>query len=69
MDEVMKTLTIFPTLFMPLSFVAGFFGMNFFYPETPITTWMTRPVFYIILAFMKSFPILMVTWMRHRVWI
>ncbi len=28
-NEVMKTLTIIATLFMPLSFVAGFYGMNF----------------------------------------
>jgi magnesium transporter len=33
-NEVMKTLTIIATLFMPLSFVAGFYGMNFHYmPE------------------------------------
>ncbi len=25
----MKTLTVIATLFMPLSFVAGFYGMNF----------------------------------------
>jgi len=28
-NEVMKTLTVIATLFMPLSFVAGFYGMNF----------------------------------------
>lgn len=28
-NEVMKTLTIIATLFMPLSFIAGFYGMNF----------------------------------------
>ncbi len=33
-SEVMKSLTIIATLFMPLSFVAGFYGMNFHYmPE------------------------------------
>ncbi len=35
-NEVMKTLTIITTLFMPLSFIAGFYGMNFHYmPEIP----------------------------------
>jgi magnesium transporter len=29
MNEVMKVLTIFATIFMPLSFIAGLYGMNF----------------------------------------
>lgn len=34
MNEVMKTLTIFASVFIPLSFVAGIYGMNFKYmPE------------------------------------
>lgn len=28
-NEVMRTLTVIATLFMPLSFIAGFYGMNF----------------------------------------
>ncbi|WP_417848300.1 magnesium/cobalt transporter CorA [Thalassoglobus sp.] len=28
-NEVMKTLTIFATIFMPMSFIAGVYGMNF----------------------------------------
>ena len=36
-SEVMKTLTVIATLFMPLSFIAGFYGMNFRYmPELQI---------------------------------
>jgi magnesium transporter len=34
MNEIMKTLTIIATIFMPLSFIAGIYGMNFKYmPE------------------------------------
>lgn len=34
MNEIMKTLTIIATIFMPLSFIAGVYGMNFeFMPE------------------------------------
>ncbi len=29
MNEVMKVLTIIATIFMPLSFIAGVYGMNF----------------------------------------
>src|SRR4030043_2330715 len=35
MNEIMKTLTIITTLFMPISFVTGFFGMNFFFLAAP----------------------------------
>jgi len=65
----MKTLTIITTLFMPLSFVAGFFGMNFFLPDVPITEWMTRPIFYIVLCAMLVLPLLMHFWMRRRGWV
>jgi magnesium transporter len=29
MNEIMKVLTVLATLFMPLSFIAGVYGMNF----------------------------------------
>ncbi len=37
MNEVMKVLTIIATLFMPLTFIAGVYGMNFDY--MPELTW------------------------------
>jgi magnesium transporter len=34
MNEVMKVLTIIATIFIPLTFIAGIYGMNFkFMPE------------------------------------
>lgn len=33
MNEVMKVLTIVATLFIPLTFIAGIYGMNFIMPE------------------------------------
>ncbi len=68
MNEVMKTLTIITTLFMPLSFVAGFFGMNFFLPEVPISEWMERPVFLLVCVAMVLMPASMFWWMRRRGW-
>src|SRR3972149_3959817 len=35
MNDIMKTLTVITTLFMPISFLVGFFGMNFFQPIAP----------------------------------
>jgi len=69
MNEVMKTLTIITTLFMPLSFVAGFFGMNFFLPDVPVRAWMEKPGFYLVLGAMMLTPLVMYTWMRRRTWV
>ena len=33
MNEIMKVLTIISTIFMPLSFLAGVYGMNMYVPE------------------------------------
>lgn len=68
MNEVMKTLTVITTLFMPLSFVASFYGMNFFVPEPPITSWVSRPVFWLTLILMILMPLMMFQWMRRRGW-
>lgn len=70
MNEVMKTLTIITTLFMPLSFVAGFFGMNYFVPDpaVPLYAWVSRPSFLITMTIIIILPILMFSWMRRRGW-
>lgn len=69
MNDIMKTLTIITTLFMPLAFVTGFFGMNFFEPLGLMKNWTTNPVFYIMLAITVFLPTGMYLWMRRRTWI
>ncbi|MCC6567762.1 MAG: magnesium/cobalt transporter CorA [Anaerolineales bacterium] len=69
MNDIMKTLTIITTIFMPLAFVTGFFGMNFFEPQGRLTDWTTNPVFYITLGINILLPIGMFFWMRRRTWI
>jgi magnesium transporter len=68
MNEVMKTLTVITTLFMPLSFVVGFFGMNFFQPVTSLDVWTGLPAFVLTIVGMILVPLAMFLWMRRRAW-
>lgn len=68
MNDVIKTLTIITTLFMPLSFVASFFGMNFFGPVADLPAWTARPALVMTLLLMAVTPIAMYLWMRRRHW-
>ena len=69
MNEIMKTLTVITTVFMPLTFVTGFFGMNFFEPLGNLRNWTTNPAFYITMAIMVLLPIGMYIWRRRRTWV
>jgi magnesium transporter len=69
MNDVMKTLTIITTLFMPISFLTGFFGMNFFGPVAPLSAWTNIPAFTLALSVFICVPTGMFIWMRRRMWI
>ena len=65
MNEVMKTLTIISTIFIPLSFIAGVYGMNFDYmPELGF-----RYGYFILLGLMGIIIILLLIYFKKRKWI
>jgi len=68
MNDIMKTLTLITTLFMPVSFIASFFGMNFFEPTTPLNVWTGRPAFLATIFIIFLTPVGMYLWMRRRKW-
>jgi len=64
-NEVMKVLTVVATIFIPLTFIVGLYGMNFkFMPE------LESPYGYpAILAFMLAVAVGMLIYFRRKKWI
>ncbi len=69
MNDVIKTLTVITTLFMPISFIAGFFGMNFFEPVAHLVGWTGKAALSATLTLMLLLPGAMFLWMRRRGWV
>lgn len=68
MNDIMKTLTVITTLFMPISFIAGFFGMNYFAPVADTSAWTDIPSLIITLTILVLLPVGMFFWIRRRGW-
>lgn len=65
MNEVMKMLTIIATIFIPLTFLAGVYGMNFQY--MPELGW--RWGYPAVLAVMLVVAVFMVSFFRRKRWL
>jgi len=65
LNEVMKVLTIIATLFMPLTFLAGVYGMNFEY--MPELKW--RYGYFLVWAVMIAAALGMLAVFRRKKWI
>jgi magnesium transporter len=65
MNEIMKVLTIIGTIFIPLTFLAGVYGMNF--RHFPELDWpQAYPAFWVICLFTTG---TMVAWFRRKGWL
>ncbi|HNX48080.1 MAG TPA: magnesium/cobalt transporter CorA [Methanomassiliicoccales archaeon] len=65
MNEIMKTLTIIATIFIPLTFIVGLYGMNFKYmPE--LTNELAYPVVLVGMAIVSG---IMLVYFRRKGWL
>jgi magnesium transporter len=64
MNAIMKTLTVITTIFMPLTFIAGIYGMNFIHMPELAWKW----GYYSVLGAMALLGCAMYFWFRKKGW-
>ena len=65
MNEIMKTLTIIASIFIPITFIAGVYGTNFEY--IPELAW--EGSYFVMISVMVIIVIIMVMWFRTKQWL
>ena len=65
MNEIMKVLTVFATVFAPLTFIAGVYGMNFRHMPELDWRW-SYPLVWVIMAIIAA---IMVLYFRRKRWL
>ena len=65
MNEVMKVLTVFATIFIPLTFLVGVYGMNF--EHMPELHW--KWSYPILWGFFFLIPAVLLIWFRKKKWL
>ena len=65
MNEVMKVLTIFASIFIPLTFIAGIYGMNFEYMPELKWPW----GYFALLGFMALVGISLLVYFKRKKWL
>lgn len=65
MNEVMKTLTIIASIFIPITFIAGIYGTNFEY--IPELSW--KGSYFVMIGVMVIITTIMIFWFKKKEWL
>ena len=65
MNEVMKTLTVIASIFIPITFIAGLYGTNFEY--IPELAW--EGSYFVMLGVMVAVAVMMIMWFKKKEWL
>jgi len=65
MNEVMKTLTIIASIFIPITFLAGIYGTNFSY--VPELEW--EGSYFVMIGVMLIIVLVMILWFKNKKWL
>jgi magnesium transporter len=65
MNEVMKVLTVCASIFIPLTFLAGIYGMNFEY--MPELKW--KWAYPVLWAVFVSIPVVLLIYFKRKKWL
>ncbi|HFS67411.1 MAG TPA: hypothetical protein ENK67_04290 [Flavobacteriia bacterium] len=65
MNEVMKRLTVISTIFIPITFISGLYGMNF--ENMPELHW--KHGYFITLAIMFLIVLIMIFYFKRKKWL
>lgn len=66
LNSIMKILTVIATIFMPLTFITGLYGMNVDLPHFGLSGSM---MFWLLMALMSAIVVAMIAYFRSRRWI
>jgi magnesium transporter len=65
MNEIMKVLTLIATIFIPLTFIVGLYGMNF--EVMPELSW--EHGYYAVWGVMIAMVVVMLSYFKRKQWI